>query len=185
MPYTVSKTNLPDVLILEPKVFGDARGFFYESYNARDFAAATRLQVEFVQDNHSQSAKGVLRGLHYQIQHAQGKLVRVVRGEVFDVAVDLRKSSATFGQWTGVHLSADNAKQLWIPPGFAHGFLVLSESAEFLYKTTDYWHPSHERSLLWNDPALGIEWPLPAGLGAPVLAAKDAAAVMLSQAETF
>jgi len=185
MPYTVSKTNLPDVLILEPKVFGDARGFFYESYNARDFAAATGLQVEFVQDNHSQSAKGVLRGLHYQIQHAQGKLVRVVRGEVFDVAVDLRKSSATFGQWTGVHLSADNAKQLWIPPGFAHGFLVLSESAEFLYKTTDYWHPSHERSLLWNDPALGIEWPLPAGLDAPVLAAKDAAALMLSQAETF
>jgi len=185
MPYTVTPTNLPDVLILEPKVFGDARGFFYESYNARDFAAATGLQVEFVQDNHSQSAKGVLRGLHYQIQHAQGKLVRVVRGEVFDVAVDLRKSSATFGQWTGVHLSADNAKQLWIPPGFAHGFLVLSESAEFLYKTTDYWHPSHERSLLWNDPALGIEWPLPAGLDAPVLAAKDAAALMLSQAETF
>jgi len=185
MPYTVSKTNLPDVLILEPKVFGDARGFFYESYNARDFAAATGLQVEFVQDNHSQSAKGVLRGLHYQIQHAQGKLVRVVRGEVFDVTVDLRKSSATFGQWAGVHLSADNAKQLWIPPGFAHGFLVLSESAEFLYKTTDYWHPSHERSLLWNDPALGIEWPLPAGLDAPVLAAKDAAALMLSQAETF
>jgi len=185
MPYTVTLTNLQDVLILEPKVFGDARGFFYESYNARDFAAATGLQVEFVQDNHSQSAKGVLRGLHYQIQHAQGKLVRVVRGEVFDVAVDLRKSSATFGQWAGVHLSADNAKQLWIPPGFAHGFLVLSESAEFLYKTTDYWHPSHERSLLWNDPALGIEWPLPAGLDAPVLAAKDAAAVMLSQAETF
>jgi len=185
MPYTVTPTNLPDVLILEPKVFGDARGFFYESYNARDFAAATGLQVEFVQDNHSQSAKGVLRGLHYQIQHAQGKLVRVVRGEVFDVAVDLRKSSATFGQWAGVHLSADNAKQLWIPPGFAHGFLVLSESAEFLYKTTDYWHPSHERSLLWNDPALGIEWPLPAGLDAPVLAAKDATAVMLSQAETF
>jgi dTDP-4-dehydrorhamnose 3,5-epimerase len=185
MPYTVTPTYLPDVLILEPKVFGDARGFFYESYNARDFAAATGLQVEFVQDNHSQSAKGVLRGLHYQIQHAQGKLVRVVRGEVFDVAVDLRKSSATFGQWAGVHLSADNAKQLWIPPGFAHGFLVLSESAEFLYKTTDYWHPSHERSLLWNDPALGIEWPLPAGLDAPVLAAKDAAAVMLSQAETF
>ena len=185
MPYTVTPTNLPDVLILEPKVFGDARGFFYESYNARDFAAATGLQVEFVQDNHSQSAKGVLRGLHYQIQHAQGKLVRVVRGEVFDVAVDLRKSSATFGQWTGVQLSADNAKQLWIPPGFAHGFLVLSESAEFLYKTTDYWHPSHERSLLWNDPALGIAWPLPAGLDAPVLAAKDAAAVMLSEAETF
>ena len=185
MPYTVTSTNLPDVLILEPKVFGDARGFFYESYNARDFAAATGLQVEFVQDNHSQSAKGVLRGLHYQIQHAQGKLVRVVRGEVFDVTVDLRKSSATFGQWAGVHLSADNAKQLWIPPGFAHGFLVLSESAEFLYKTTDYWHPSHERSLLWNDPALGIEWPLPAGLDAPVLAAKDAAALMLSQAETF
>jgi len=185
MPYTVTPTNLPDVLILEPKVFGDARGFFYESYNARDFAAATGLQVEFVQDNHSQSAKGVLRGLHYQIQHAQGKLVRVVRGEVFDVAVDLRNSSATFGQWTGVHLSADNAKQLWIPPGFAHGFLVLSESAEFLYKTTDYWHPSHERSLLWNDPALGIEWPLPAGLDAPLLAAKDAAALMLSEAETF
>ena len=185
MPYTVSKTNLPDVLILEPKVFGDARGFFYESYNARDFAAATGLQVDFVQDNHSQSARGVLRGLHYQIQHAQGKLVRVVRGEVFDVAVDLRKTSPNFGQWTGCHLSADNAKQLWIPPGFAHGFLVLSESAEFLYKTTDYWHPSHERSLLWNDPALGIEWPLPLGLEAPVLAAKDSAALPLSQAETF
>jgi dTDP-4-dehydrorhamnose 3,5-epimerase len=185
MPYTVTPTNLTDVLILEPKVFGDPRGFFFESYNARDFAAATGLDVQFVQDNHSQSAQGVLRGLHYQIQHAQGKLVRVVRGEVFDVAVDLRKSSATFGQWTGCHLSADNAKQLWIPPGFAHGFLVLSESAEFLYKTTDYWHPSHERSLLWNDPALGIEWPLPAGFDAPVLAAKDAAAVPLSQAETF
>jgi len=182
MPYTVTPTDIPEVLILEPKVFGDARGFFYESFNARDFAQATGLDVNFVQDNHSKSAQGVLRGLHYQIQHAQGKLVRVVQGEVFDVAVDLRKSSATLGQWVGVHLSADNHRQLWVPPGFAHGFVVLSESAEFLYKTTDYWYPEHERSLLWNDPAVGIDWPLD---GQPLLAAKDAAGKLLAQAEVF
>ena len=182
MPYTVTPTAIPDVLILQPKVFGDARGFFYESFNARDFAEATGLDVSFVQDNHSKSAKGVLRGLHYQIQHAQGKLVRVVQGEVFDVAVDLRKRSATFGQWVGVHLSAENHRQLWVPPGFAHGFVVLSESAEFLYKTTDYWYPEHERSLLWNDPAVGIKWPVD---GQPLLAAKDAAGKLLAEAECF
>ena len=182
MPYTVTPAAVPDVLILEPKVFGDARGFFYESFNARDFAQATGLNVDFVQDNHSKSARGVLRGLHYQIQHPQGKLVRVVQGEVFDVAVDLRMSSATFGQWVGERLSADNKKQLWIPPGFAHGFVVLSESAEFLYKTTDYWYPEHERSLLWNDPEVGIAWPIE---GQPLLAAKDAAAARLRDAEVF
>lgn len=185
MAYTVTPSRLPDVLLLEPQIFGDSRGFFYESFNARDFAIATGLSVEFVQDNHSMSSQGVLRGLHYQIQHAQGKLVRVVRGEVFDVAVDLRKNSSTFGQWTGFHLSAENAKQVWVPPGFAHGFLVLSESAEFLYKTTDYWYPEFERTLLWNDPALGIDWPLPSSLTAPLLAAKDAAGLPLSKAETF
>ena len=182
MPYTVTPTAIADVLILEPKVFGDARGFFYESFNARDFAQATGLDVHFVQDNHSKSAQGVLRGLHYQIQHPQGKLVRVVQGEVFDVAVDLRQSSPTFGQWVGVHLSAENHRQLWVPPGFAHGFVVLSESAEFLYKTTDYWYPEHERSLLWNDPAVGIAWPVQ---GQPLLAAKDAAGKVLAQAECF
>jgi len=182
MPYTVTPAAVPDVLILEPKVFGDARGFFYESFNARDFAQATGLKVDFVQDNHSKSARGVLRGLHHQIRHPQGKLVRVVQGEVFDVAVDLRKSSPTFGQWVGERLSADNKKQLWIPPGFAHGFVVLSESAEFLYKTTDYWYPEHERSLLWNDPEVGIAWPIE---GQPLLAAKDAAAARLRDAEVF
>ena len=182
MPYTATPTAIPEVLVLEPKVFGDARGFFFESYNARDFAQATGLNVEFVQDNHSKSAQGVLRGLHYQIQHAQGKLVRVVQGEVFDVAVDLRQSSPTFGRWVGERLSADNKRQMWIPPGFAHGFLVTSESAEFLYKTTDYWYPEHERSLLWNDPAIGIDWPLD---GQPLLAAKDAAAALLRGAEVF
>ena len=182
MPYTVTKTAIPDVLILEPRVFGDARGFFYESFNAKDFAESTGLDVSFVQDNHSKSAKGVLRGLHYQIQHAQGKLVRVVQSEVFDVAVDLRRTSPTFGQWVGVHLSADNHRQLWVPPGFAHGFVVLSDSAEFLYKTTDYWYPEHERSLLWNDPAIGIDWPLD---GPPLLAAKDAAGKLLAEAECF
>ena len=182
MPYTVTPTAIADVLILEPKVFGDARGFFYESFNARDFAQATGLDVHFVQDNHSKSAQGVLRGLHYQIQHPQGKLVRVVQGEVFDVAVDLRQSSPTFGQWVGVHLSAENHRQLWVPPGFAHGFVVLSESAEFLYKTTDYWYPEHERSLLWNDPTVGIAWPVQ---GQPLLAAKDAAGMVLAQAECF
>jgi len=182
MPYTVTPTAIPDVLILQPKVFGDARGFFYESFNARDFAQATGLDVSFVQDNHSKSAKGVLRGLHYQIQHPQGKLIRVVQGEVFDVVVDLRKNLSTFGRWNGVHLSAENHRQLWVPPGFAHGFVVLSESAEFLYKTTDYWHPEHERSLLWNDPAVGIDWPTD---GQPLLAAKDAAGKPLAQAEVF
>ena len=185
MPYTVTPTDLPDVLMLQPKVLGDARGFFVESFNARDFANATGLEVEFVQDNHTMSSQGVLRGLHYQIQHAQGKLVRVVRGEVFDVAVDLRKSSANFGRWTGRILSEKNALQIWIPPGFAHGFLSLSESAEFLYKTTDYWYPEHERSLLWTDPDLGIKWPLPAGFQEPTMAAKDMAAMKLSMAETF
>ena len=182
MPYTVTATAIPEVLILEPKVFGDARGFFFESFNARDFAQATGLNVAFVQDNHSKSAQGVLRGLHYQIQHPQGKLVRVVQGEVFDVAVDLRRSSPTFGRWVGERLSADNHKQMWVPPGFAHGFVVLSESAGFLYKTTDYWYPEHERSLLWNDPVIGIDWPLDAQ---PLLAAKDAAAALLRDAEVF
>ncbi len=182
MPYTATPTAIPEVLVLEPKVFGDARGFFYESFNARDFAQATGLNTHFVQDNHSKSAKGVLRGLHYQIQHPQGKLVRVVQGEVFDVAVDLRQSSPTFGQWVGVTLSADNHKQLWVPPGFAHGFVVLSELAEFLYKTTDYWHPDHERSLLWNDPTVGIQWPIDFE---PQLAAKDAAGKVFAEAEKF
>ena len=182
MPYTVTPTAIPDVLVLEPRVFGDARGFFYESFNQRDFAQATGLDVTFVQDNHSKSAQGVLRGLHYQVEHAQGKLVRVVQGEVLDVAVDLRRSSPTFGRWVGERLSADNKKQMWVPPGFAHGFVVLSETAEFLYKTTDYWYPEHERSLLWSDPALGIDWQLTA---APLLAAKDAAAPVLAQAELY
>jgi dTDP-4-dehydrorhamnose 3,5-epimerase len=183
MPYTVTKTNLPEVLVLQPKVFGDARGFFFESFNARDFAEATGLNLQFVQDNHSRSSRGVLRGLHYQIKHSQGKLVRVVAGEVFDVAVDMRKDSPQFGQWTGCHLTAENAKQLWVPPGFAHGFFVMSESADFLYKTTDYWFPEHERCLLWNDPELAIEWPL--GDISPLLAAKDAAGLPLALADTF
>lgn len=182
MPYSVVPTKLPDVLILEPKVFGDARGFFFESFNALDFASCTGLDVQFVQDNHSKSAKAVLRGLHYQIQHPQGKLVRVTQGEVFDVAVDLRRSSPNFGKWEGVVLSSDNKRQLWVPPGFAHGFVVLSESAEFLYKTTDYYHPEFERSLLWCDPTVGIQWPLN---NPPVLAAKDAAAKLLKDAEVF
>ena len=182
MPFTVTPTALPEVLILEPRVFGDARGFFFESFNQRDFAAVTGVDVTFVQDNHSRSSQGVLRGLHYQIQHPQGKLVRVSQGAVFDVVVDVRRSSPRFGQWVGVELSETNFKQLWIPPGFAHGFLVLSESAEFLYKTTDYWYPEHERSLLWNDADVGINWPLQ---GAPTLAAKDAGAKPLSSAEVF
>ena len=182
MPFTVTPTALPEVLVLEPKVFGDARGFFYESFNQRDFVTATGLDVQFVQDNHSRSVKGVLRGLHYQIQHPQGKLVRVTQGAVFDVVVDIRRSSPRFGKWVGVELSADNSRQLWIPPGFAHGFMVTSESAEFLYKTTDYWYPAHERSLLWSDPALGIVWPLQ---DAPQLAAKDAAAKILVEADVF
>ncbi|MGF6241005.1 MULTISPECIES: dTDP-4-dehydrorhamnose 3,5-epimerase [Paraburkholderia] len=182
MAIHVIETALPDVKIIEPKVFGDARGFFYESFNAREFTRETGVDAEFVQDNHSRSAKGVLRGLHYQIQHPQGKLVRVVSGEVFDVVVDIRRSSPSFGKWVGVVLSADNKRQLWVPPGFAHGFCVTSESAEFLYKTTDYWFPEFERSLLWNDPALGIEWPLE---GEPQVAAKDAAGRPLAEAEVF
>ena len=175
-------TAIPDVLILEPKVFGDARGFFFESFNARAFEQATGLKPQFVQDNHSKSVKNVLRGLHYQIQQPQGKLVRVVQGEVFDVAVDLRKSSKTFGQWVGEVLSAENKRQMWVPEGFAHGFVVLSETAEFLYKTTTYYSPEHERSLLWSDPELKIRWPIETE---PTLAAKDAAALTLSQAEVF
>lgn len=156
----VTPTALPEVLILEPKVFGDERGFFFESFNAIDFEQATGLKCHFVQDNHSKSAKGVLRGLHYQLPpHAQGKLVRVVEGEVFDVAVDIRKSSPRFGQWVGMNLSAENKRQLWIPPGFAHGFLTLSDTAQFLYKTTNYYSPSNERCILWSTPEIGIEWP--------------------------
>ncbi len=177
----VTPTALPDVKLVEPKVFGDARGFFFESWNRRAFEVAG-IAAEFVQDNHSRSARNVLRGLHYQIEHAQGKLVRVVAGEVLDVAVDLRRSAPTFGRHVAVRLSADEHRMLWIPPGFAHGFLVLSGMAEFLYKATDYWSPSHERTLLWNDPALGIAWPLE---GAPTLAAKDAAGVPLALAATY
>jgi dTDP-4-dehydrorhamnose 3,5-epimerase len=180
MPYQVTPTPIDGVLMLEPKVFGDARGFFFESFNARDFAQATGLERSFVQDNHSKSSQGVLRGLHYQVQHAQGKLVRVTHGTVFDVVVDIRRASKTYGQWFGLELSAENKKQLWIPKGLAHGFLVTSESAEFLYKTTDYYHPEHERSLLWNDPAIGIDWPLHLLSAAPLLAAKDANAPTLA-----
>jgi dTDP-4-dehydrorhamnose 3,5-epimerase len=182
MAISVTATALPEVKIIEPKVFGDARGYFYESFNAREFAESVEADVEFVQDNHSRSAKGVLRGLHYQIEHAQGKLVRVVEGEVFDVAVDIRKSSPNFGKWVGVVLSTENHRQLWVPPGFAHGFVVLSESAQFLYKTTDYWYQAHERSIVWNDPDIGIEWPIDFE---PLLAAKDAAGKRLSEAEVF
>lgn len=173
---------LDGVKLIEPKVFGDSRGFFFESFNAREFAQQVQDGVTFVQDNHSRSAKGVLRGLHYQIAHAQGKLVRVTEGEVFDVAVDLRRSSPTFGKWEGITLSAENHRQLWIPPGFAHGFVVLSESAQFLYKTTDYWYPEFERCLLWNDPSVGIEWPIEFE---PILAAKDAAGRLLADADLF
>jgi dTDP-4-dehydrorhamnose 3,5-epimerase len=167
----VVQTSIPDLLILEPKVFGDERGFFLESWNAHVFGEATGVTLPFVQDNHSRSAKGVLRGLHYQVQRPQGKLVRVVRGSVFDVAVDLRTGSDTYGRWEGVELSESNHRQIWVPPGFAHGFLVLSESAEFLYKTTDYYAPELERCLAWNDPTVGVDWPL-AGL-APILSARD------------
>jgi dTDP-4-dehydrorhamnose 3,5-epimerase len=183
MAYTITTTPIDGVLVLEPKVFGDARGFFFESFNARDFAQATGLDVVFVQDNHSKSAKGVLRGLHYQVQHAQGKLVRVTQGAVFDVAVDIRKGSPTFGQWFGLELSAENNKQMWIPAGLAHGFLVTSDSAEFLYKTTDYYHPEFERSLLWNDLTVGVEWPLHLLGSEPLLAAKDVAALSFAQSE--
>ena len=185
MPYHVTQTPLAGVLVLEPKVFGDARGFFFESFNARDFEQATGVEATFVQDNHSKSAKGVLRGLHYQTQHAQGKLVRVTQGAVFDVAVDIRKNSPTFGKWFGLELSAENKKQLWVPAGLAHGFLVTSESAEFLYKTTDYYHPEFERSILWNDPAIGINWPLQL-LDAPLLlATKDANAMYLKEIDVL
>ncbi len=180
----IKNTGIPDVLIIEPQVFGDDRGFFYESFNARRFAELTGVTAQFVQDNHSKSAKNVLRGLHYQIQQAQGKLVRVTAGEVFDVVVDIRKKSPTFGKWVGVTLSAQNKRQLWIPEGFAHGFIVTSESAEFLYKTTDYWAPQYERSLLWNDPAIGIEWPIDTQ-HLPLLSAKDQAGKLLVDAEIF
>lgn len=175
-------TSLPDVIILEPKVFGDDRGFFFESFNEKHFQEATGVARRFVQDNHSKSAKNVLRGLHYQIQQPQGKLVRVVSGEVFDVVVDIRKSSPMFGQWIGVSLSADNKRQLWIPEGFAHGFFVISESAEFLYKTTEYWAPEHERCLLWNDPAIGVKWPIDIE---PLLSVKDQKGKLLRDAEVF
>ena len=174
--------TVPEVILLEPKVFGDDRGFFFESFNRRKFAELTGRDVDFVQDNHSRSAKNVLRGLHYQIQHPQGKLVRVVQGEVLDVAVDIRKSSPTFGRHIAVELSAENKRMLWIPEGFAHGFVVLSDAAEFLYKTTDYWFPEHERSILWNDPALAIDWKLQA---APALSAKDVQGKLLKDAELF
>jgi len=182
MAIQVTATALPEVKIIEPKVFGDDRGFFYESFNALEFAEQVEAGVEFVQDNHSRSARGVLRGLHYQIENAQGKLVRVVEGEVFDVAVDIRRSSPNFGKWVGVNLSEKNHRQLWVPPGFAHGFVVLSESAQFLYKTTDYWYQAHERSIVWNDPEIGIDWPIDFE---PLLAAKDAAGKHLSEADCF
>ncbi len=173
---------IPDVMVIEPQIFGDDRGFFYESYNAKAFAEKTGVSLQFVQDNHSRSAKNVLRGLHYQIQQAQGKLVRVTAGEVFDVAVDLRRSSPTFGQWVGVHLSAANKHQLWVPPGFGHGFVVLSDYAEFLYKTTDYYAPQYDRSLRWDDPDIGIQWPISE---APILSAKDQNAKLLREAEVY
>jgi dTDP-4-dehydrorhamnose 3,5-epimerase len=178
----VTRAEIPDVLIIEPKVFGDARGFFFESYNEKAFREATGLDVHFVQDNHSRSAKGVLRGLHYQLVKPQGKLVRVVEGEVFDVAVDLRRGSPNFGRWVGMSVSAENKRQMWIPGGFAHGFLVVSESAEFLYKTTDYYAPQHERCIAWDDPEVAIRWP--AGL-TPQLSAKDSAGARLRAAEVF
>jgi dTDP-4-dehydrorhamnose 3,5-epimerase len=176
-------TRIPDVVVIEPKVFGDARGFFFESYNERQLSAALGRPMAFVQDNHSRSGKGVLRGLHYQLPHAQGKLVRVVHGEVFDVAVDLRRGSPTFGKWEGHVLSADNKRQLWVPEGFAHGFLVLSEAAEVLYKTTEYYHPGDEHCLAWDDPAVGIDWPL--GGARPLVSAKDGAGKPLGQARLF
>ena len=179
----IVRTSIPEVVIIEPKVFGDARGFFFESFNQAAFDAATGTRHQFVQDNHSRSRRGVLRGLHYQIQQPQGKLVRVAQGAVFDVAVDIRRGSATFGRWVGVELSAENQRQLWVPPGFAHGFVVTSESADFLYKTTDYYAPQFERSIAWNDPTLAIEWP---DLGEPpTLSAKDQAGTPLAEAEVF
>ncbi|MDR2154614.1 MAG: dTDP-4-dehydrorhamnose 3,5-epimerase [Burkholderiaceae bacterium] len=180
----ITQTVIPDVLILQPQVHGDTRGFFMESYNRRVFAEATGLDVDFVQDNHSRSRKGVLRGLHYQLRQPQGKLVRVASGVVFDVAVDIRRDSPAFGRWVGVLLSADNQRQFWLPPGLAHGFVVLSDSADFLYKTTDYYAPRFERCIAWNDPAIGIDWPLAAhGIDAPLLSDKDRAGVPLADAE--
>jgi dTDP-4-dehydrorhamnose 3,5-epimerase len=179
---TIVPTEIPDLLIIEPKVFGDERGFFFESYNERTWREATGLSTRFVQDNHSRSTRYVLRGLHYQLRQPQGKLVRVVVGEVFDVAVDLRRGSPTFGRWGGARLSAANKRQMWVPEGFAHGFLVLSEAAEFLYKTTEFYAPEHERTIAWNDPDLGIDWPLER---APVLSAKDAAAPGFRNVEYF
>ena len=182
----VIRTEIPDVLVLEPKVFGDARGFFLESFNAKVFREATGVDLEFVQDNQSRSGKGVLRGLHYQLRQPQGKLVRVVRGKVFDVAVDLRRSSPTFGRWVGTELSEDNHRQFWVPPGFAHGFVVLSESADFLYKTTDYYAPQDEHCVAWDDPAIGIDWHLrKAGIEQPQLSAKDRAGVPLARAAVY
>jgi dTDP-4-dehydrorhamnose 3,5-epimerase len=178
----VIQTAIPEVLILEPKVFGDERGFFFESFNQQLFEELTGVNTEFVQDNHSKSAKGVLRGLHYQVQQPQGKLVRVVAGEVFDVAVDVRRQSSTFGQWVGVLLSGDNKRQLWVPPGFAHGFLVLKDGTEFLYKTTDYYAPQHERCIRWDDPQINIQWPIDE---APILSAKDQQGLDLAAAEVF
>lgn len=182
MGLTVIPTALPEVLILEPKVFGDERGFFYESFNAKDFEEATGLLRTFVQDNHSSSLRNVLRGLHYQVGRRQGKLVRVTAGEVFDVAVDVRRHSPNFGRWAGVVLSAENKRQLWIPEGFAHGFVVTSERADFLYKTTDYWRPECERAIAWNDPQLGIVWPVQ---GKVIVSEKDSAAPLLADAEVF
>jgi len=177
-----TRLEIPDLVLIEPKVFGDDRGFFYESFNRQVFAQGIGVDPDFVQDNHSRSSRGVLRGLHYQIQQAQGKLVRVVQGRVFDVAVDLRRSSPTFGKWVGAELSGENKHMLWVPPGFAHGFVTLSDTAEFLYKTTDYYAPAHERSILWSDPQIGIRWPIDFE---PVLAKKDAAGVLLRDAEVF
>lgn len=178
----VIKTKIPDVFIIEPRVFEDDRGFFYESYNGQKFAEQTGINPTFVQDNHSRSQKNVLRGLHYQIQKPQGKLVRVVVGEVFDVAVDLRKSSPTFGQWVGCYLSTENRRQFWVPEGFAHGFLVLSEAAEFLYKTTNYYAPTFDRTLRWNDPKIGIDWPIS---GTPILSEKDQQGKLFSEADVY
>jgi len=180
----VTPTTISDVLVIEPKVFGDERGWFTESFNAQDFLDATDLNVNFVQDNHSFSRQSILRGMHYQLEKTQGKLVRVISGSVYDVAVDLRKSSPTYGKWVGVELSAENHKQLWIPPGFAHGFLVLSPTAEFLYKTTDYYHPQSEACLAWNDASVAIQWPLPSGV-APNLNAKDSAGLSWDQVPKF
>jgi dTDP-4-dehydrorhamnose 3,5-epimerase len=178
----VTPTAIPEVLLIDPQVYGDDRGFFFESFNARKFEALTGISANFVQDNHSKSARNVLRGLHYQIRQPQGKLVRVIAGAIFDVVVDMRASSPFFGRWVGAELSAENRRQMWVPPGFAHGFVVTSDSAECLYKTTDYWAPEYERALLWNDPALAIDWPLS---GAPMLSSKDSMGKLLADSETF